>query len=169
MSYLEVPPKASLLFAIEVPATGGDTWFSNMYRAYESLPETLRQRISSLTLKHDGTYNSGGYLRQGMDAVDDPMTSAGAYHPLVAVHPETGRRVLYLGRRRNAYVGGWPLEQSEVLLDELWSYATEKDLGYRHQWQVGDVVLWDNRCTMHRRDPFDAASRRILHRTQIKG
>jgi taurine dioxygenase len=169
MSYLEVPPKASLLYAIEVPATGGDTWFSNMYRAYESLPETLRQRISSLALKHDGTYTSGGYLRLGMDAVDDPMTSTGTYHPLVPVHPETGRRLLYLGRRRNAYIGGWLLAQSEVLLDELWSYATAKDLGYRHQWQVGDVVVWDNRCTLHRRDPFDAASRRILHRTQIKG
>jgi taurine dioxygenase len=169
MSYLEVPPKASLLYAIEVPATGGDTWFSNMYRAYECLPESLRERIASLTLKHDGTYNSGGYLRQGMDAVDDPMTSAGAYHPLVAAHPETGRRVLYLGRRRNAYIGGLPVAESEVLLDELWSYATRPELSYQHHWRVGDVVLWDNRCTMHRRDPFDDNSRRILHRTQIKG
>jgi taurine dioxygenase len=169
MSYLEVPPKASLLYAIEVPATGGDTWFSNMYRACESLPVSLQQRIASLSLKHDGTYNSGGYLRQGMDAVDDPMTSAGVFHPLVATHPETGRRVLYLGRRRNGYVGGLPLAESEALLDELWSYASRPELSYRHQWQVGDVVLWDNRCTMHRRDPFDTVSRRILHRTQIKG
>jgi taurine dioxygenase len=169
MSYLEVPPKASMLYAIEVPATGGDTWFSNMYRACESLPASLQQRIASLSLKHDGTYNSGGYIRQGMDAVDDPMTSAGVFHPLVATHPETGRRVLYLGRRRNAYVGGLPLAESEALLDELWSYATRPELSHRHQWQVGDVVLWDNRCTMHRRDPFDTVSRRILHRTQIKG
>jgi taurine dioxygenase len=169
MSYLEVPPKASMLYAIEVPATGGDTWFSNMYRACESLPASLQQRIASLSLKHDGTYNSGGYIRQGMDAVDDPMTSAGVFHPLVATHPETGRRVLYLGRRRNAYVGGLPLAESEALLDELWSYASRPELSYRHQWQVGDVVLWDNRCTMHRRDPFDTVSRRILHRTQIKG
>ena len=169
MSYLEVPPKASLLYAIEVPAAGGDTWFSNMYRAYESLPEPLRERIASVRLKHDGTYNSGGYVRQGVDAVDDPVTSVGVYHPLVATHPETGRRVLYLGRRRNAYIGGLPLAESDALLDELWSYATRPELTYQHQWQPGDVVLWDNRCTMHRRDSFDNESRRILHRTQIKG
>jgi taurine dioxygenase len=169
MSYLERPPKASMLYALEVPATGGNTYFSDMYGAYEALPDSLRQRISCLTLKHDGTYNSGGYVRQGVDPVNDPITSPGAYHPLVCTHPETGRRALYLGRRRNAYLGGLPLAESEALLDELWSYVEREDNIWRHQWRVGDVVLWDNRCTMHRRDPFDAALRRVLHRTQIKG
>jgi taurine dioxygenase len=169
MSYLEDPPKASMLYALELPAAGGDTFFCNMYRAYELLPEALKQRISGLALKHDGTYNSGGYLRQGVSAVDDPLTSPGVYHPLVCTHPETGRRLLYLGRRRNAYISGLPLADSEALLDELWSYAERPDIAWRNQWQVGDVVLWDNRCTMHRRDPFDPAARRILHRTQIKG
>ena len=83
--------------------------------------------------------------------------------------PETGRRVLYLGRRRNAYIGGLPLAESEALLDELWSFASRDEITWRNEWQVGDVVLWDNRCTMHRRDPFDPHSRRIMHRTQIKG
>jgi len=169
MSYLEDPPKASMLYALELPAAGGDTFFCNMYRAYELLPEELKRRISGLALKHDGTYNSGGYLRQGVSAVDDPLTSPGVYHPLVCTHPETGRRVLYLGRRRNAYISGLPLADSEALLDELWSYAERPEIAWRNQWQVGDVVLWDNRCTMHRRDPFDPAARRILHRTQIKG
>jgi taurine dioxygenase len=104
-----------------------------------------------------------------VSAVDDPLTSPGVYHPLVCTHPETGRRVLYLGRRRNAYLHGLPLSDSEALLDELWSYAEQPGIAWRNQWQVGDVVLWDNRCTMHRRDPFDPAARRILHRTQIKG
>ena len=169
MSYLEAPPKASMLYALEVPAAGGNTYFCNMYRVYELLPEELRRRIAGLTLKHDGTYNSGGYVRQGVTAVDDPVTSAGVYHPLVVTHPESGRRALYLGRRRNAYIGGLPLAESEALLDELWSYTAREDVTWGNQWRTGDVVLWDNRCTMHRRDPFDPQSRRVLHRTQIKG
>jgi taurine dioxygenase len=168
MSYLEVPPKASILCALEVPPSGGDTYFSNMYAAYESLPEALKRRIESLSLKHDAIYNSGGYLRQGAAAVDDPMTSPGVYHPLVCTHPETGRRALYLGRRPNAYVGGLSLAESESLLDELWSYATRAELTWGHKWRPGDLVVWDNRCTMHRRDSFDAASRRVMHRTQIR-
>jgi taurine dioxygenase len=169
MSYLEAPPKASMLYALEVPAAGGNTYFCNMYRAYELVPEALRRRIAGLTLKHDGTYNSGGYVRQGIAAVDDPVTSPGVYHPLVCTHPESGRRALFLGRRRNAYIGGLPLEESEALLDELWAYASRDDVAWYNQWQIGDVVLWDNRCTMHRRDPFDPGSRRVMHRTQIKG
>jgi taurine dioxygenase len=169
MSYLEAPPKASLLYALEVPPSGGDTYFCNMYAAYDRLPGTLRSRIAGLSLKHDATYNSGGYVRQGLTPVDDPLTSHGVYHPLVVTHPETGRRALYLGRRRNAYLGGLSLEESEALLDELWSYAARDEIVWRHQWQVGDVVLWDNRCTMHRRDPFAPNTRRVLHRTQIKG
>jgi taurine dioxygenase len=169
MSYLEDPPKASMLYALEVPPAGGNTYFCNMYRAYEFLPDSLKRRISALTLKHDATYNSGGYVRQGVSATDDPTVSPGVYHPLVTTHPETGRHALYLGRRRNAYVGGLPLSESEALLDELWTYATRDEVTWHNQWRVGDVVLWDNRCTMHRRDPFDPDSRRILHRTQIKG
>jgi len=169
MSYLEAPPKASMLYALEVPAAGGNTYFCNMYQAYELLPESLRRRIAGLTLKHDGTYNSGGYVRQGVKAVDDPVTSPGVYHPLICTHPETGRRALYLGRRRNAYIAGLPLAESEALLDQLWTYASREDVTWHNQWRTGDVVLWDNRCTMHRRDPFDPQSRRVLHRTQIKG
>jgi taurine dioxygenase len=169
MSYLETPPKASLLYALEVPRAGGNTYFCNMYLAYEHLPASLKRRASGLQVKHDGTYNSGGYVRQGLTAVNDPVTSPGAYHPLVVTHPETGRRALYLGRRRNAYLGGLSLVESEALLDELWSYAIRDEIVWHNEWQAGDVVLWDNRCTMHRRDPFDPESRRILHRTQIQG
>ncbi len=169
MSYLEQPPKASILYALEVPPAGGNTYFCNMYRAYESLPEELKRRITPLSLKHDGTYNSGGYVRQGVTAADDPTTSPGEYHPLICTHPETKRRLLYLGRRRNAYIKGLPLVESESLLDELWSYATREEFAWHNEWRVGDLVLWDNRCTMHRRDPFDTTSRRIMHRTQIKG
>jgi len=169
MSYLDDPPKASMLYALEVPPTGGNTGFTNMYRAYDDLPPVLKRRIDGLRLKHDGTYNSGGYVREGVTATDDPVASPGTYHPVVCQHPETGRRCLYLGRRRNAYIEGLSLADSEALLDELWQYATREELSWYNTWRVGDLVLWDNRCTMHRRDPFDAGSRRIMHRTQMKG
>jgi taurine dioxygenase len=169
MSYLPDPPKASVLYALEVPPKGGDTGFVDMYKAYEALPEALKARIDGLLVKHDGTYNSGGYLRQGVTATDDPLAAPGQLHPLVCTHPETGRRMLYLGRRRNAYIDGMPLADSEKLLDELWRYATDDDFTWYNHWQVGDLVMWDNRCTMHRRNPFDDTARRIMHRTQIKG
>jgi taurine dioxygenase len=168
MSYLPDPPKASVLFALEVPPRGGDTSFCSMYAAWDELPGQLQQRIEGLRVKHDGTYNSGGYIRQGVTPTDDPRMAPGTFHPLVSVHPETGRRGLYLGRRRNAYIEGLSLDDSTALLDEIWAYATRESLTWRHRWRVGDLVLWDNRCTMHRRDAFDPADRRVMHRTQIK-
>ena len=169
MSYLEDPPKASMLYALEVPPAGGDTSFCSMYSAFETLPEALRRRVEGLQIKHDGTYNSGGYVRLGVTPTDDPRASPGAVHPLVCRHPESGRRGLYLGRRRNAYLIGLELAESEALLDVLWEHATADKFAWTHRWRVGDLVMWDNRCTMHRRDPFDAESRRVMHRTQIKG
>ena len=168
MSYLPDPPKASVLYALEVPADGGDTSFCSMSAAWDALPGPLRRRVAGLRVKHDGTYNSGGYIRQGVTPTDDPRTSPGRLHPLVLVHPETGRRALYLGRRRNAFIEGLSLDDSNALLDDIWSRATREPLTWRHRWRVGDVVIWDNRCTMHRRDAFDPAARRVMHRTQIK-
>jgi alpha-ketoglutarate-dependent taurine dioxygenase len=168
MSYLVDPPKASVLYAIEVPASGGDTGFCTMYGAWEALPDALQQRIIGLRVKHDGTYNSGGYVRAGVTPTDDPRAAQGTLHPLVCTHPETRRRCLYLGRRRNAYIEGLPLAESDALLDAIWTYATSDALTWYNQWRAGDVVLWDNRCTMHRRDGFDPAMRRVMHRTQIK-
>jgi taurine dioxygenase len=169
MSYLEDPPMASMLYAVEIPPAGGNTGFCSMYSGYEALSETMQRRLAGLTIKHDGTYNSGGYLRAGLTASDDPRTSSGAVHPLVCTHPESGRKCLYLGRRRNAYIIGLELAESEALLDELWSLTTRDEYTWYNTWCVGDLVLWDNRCTMHRRDPFDPAQRRVMHRTQIKG
>jgi taurine dioxygenase len=168
MSYLPDPPKASALYALEVPERGGDTSFCSMSAAWDELPAPLRHRVEGLRVKHDGTYNSGGYARQGVTPTGDPRTSPGTLHPLVAVHPETGRRTLYLGRRRNAYIDGLSLDESNALLDEIWAHATRDTLTWRHRWRAGDLVVWDNRCTMHRRDAFDPAARRVMHRTQIK-
>jgi taurine dioxygenase len=169
MSYLDMPPMASTLYAREVPPSGGNTSFCSMYAIHEALPAELKRRIAGLKIKHDGTYNSGGFLRQGVTASDDPRTSPGAVHPLVCTHPDTGRQLLYLGRRRNAYLVGLELAESEALLDELWRFVERPEFKWEHVWRVGDLVMWDNRCTMHRRDPFDDATRRIMHRTQIKG
>lgn len=169
MSYLENPPDASLLYAIEVPPAGGDTWIAGMYAALDGMPVELRERIEGRCIKHDGTYNSGGYVRQGIEPNDDPMTSVGTLHPAICAHPRTGRPALYLGRRRNAYVDGLSLEESDALLDALWEHATRPEFCYRHKWRVGDVLIWDNRTTLHRRDEFDPAQRRLMHRTQIRG
>lgn len=169
MSYLEAPPDASMLYALELPPTGGDTWFCAMQAAFAGMPEALKAKIRGRRIKHDGTYNSGGYLRQGVTATDDPHQAPGAWHPAVCIHPATGAPALYLGRRRNSYIEGYTQAESDTLLDALWAHATQPPFTYAHRWRIGDLVLWDNRTTMHRRDPFDSTARRVMHRTQIKG
>lgn len=168
MTYVETPPMAAVLYALEVPPEGGDTYWANMHLAYDTLPPELKQRIAGREAIHDATYNSAGLLRKGYREVRDPREAPGARHPLVRTHPETGRKCLYLGRRRNSYVVGLEIADSEALLDALWAHATQPRFTFRQQWRAGDVLLWDNRCTLHRRDAFDPAARRLMHRTQIK-
>jgi len=167
MSYVARPPDASMLYSLEIPPRGGDTSFASMKAALAKMPRALVERVRDLDIKHDGTYDSGGYVRKGLTASNDPRASVGTPHPVIIEHPQSGDAALYLGRRRNAYVMGLDLAESERLLDELWSYV--ETAVYRHRWALGDLVLWDNRTTMHRRDAFDPKSRRVMHRTQIKG
>jgi taurine dioxygenase len=169
MSYVDVPPMASALYALEVPPSGGDTSFCNMVAAYEALPDATREMIAHLSCIHDSSLNSVGQLRVGFEAVTDPRRTPGAVHPLVRTHPVTGRQGLFLGRRRNAYIPGLDLAESEALLDRLWEHATQPRFCWTQQWQVGDLVLWDNRCALHRRDEFEGSARRVMHRTQISG
>src|SRR6266568_2590019 len=169
MSYLDLPPDASMLYALEIPSSGGNTYLCGMQAAWASLPAALKMKVRGRRIKHDGTFNSGGYLRQGVTPTDDPHRAPGAWHPAVCTHPVTGVPALYLGRRRNSYVEGLAQAESDALLDELWAAATRPEYSYEHRWRVGDLLLWDNRSTMHRRDPFDAKTRRVMHRTQIKG
>ncbi len=169
MSYNREPPCASALYALEVPPSGGDTGFANMYLAYERLPDALRRQVEGRLCRHDSSRNSAGELRRGMNEVSDPREAPGASHPIVRTHPVTGRKALFLGRRRNAYVEGMALDDSERLLDALWEHATRRELAWYQQWRVGDLVMWDNRCALHRRDEFDPKTRRLMHRTQIKG
>lgn len=170
MSSFEAPPDQTILHALEVPATGGDTGFNNMYLAWETLSPELRARVSGLQLKHDATIDAAGYVRPHFAGVaDDLRTSPGAVHPLVRTHPETGRHCLYLGRRAKAYLMGLEVAESEALLDALWAHATQPALQWFHRWRPGDLLMWDNRCVMHRREPFDPAARRKLHRVVIRG
>jgi taurine dioxygenase len=163
-----VPNAGSFLYARRVPPEGGDTYWANMYLAYETLPASLKGEVERRMAVHDATYNSAGMLRKGYRDITDPREAPGARHPLVRVHGETGRKSLFLGRRRNSYIIGLSLAASEALLDELWAHAAQPQFIFRQQWRPGDVLVWDNRCTLHRRDAFDPSARRLMHRTQIK-
>jgi taurine dioxygenase len=101
--------------------------------------------------------------------VSDVRDTMGARHPLVRTDPTTGRKALFLGRRSNSYVVGLPVADSEALLDALWAHATQPHFVMCHEWQIGDLLMWNNRAVLHRRDPFDPKSRRVMHRTQVKG
>ena len=169
MSYIEVPPTFSLLHARTVPATGGDTGFSSQVMAAAALPSELRERILPLRLKHDSTFASSGILRPGMKPPTSPVEAIGSVHPILRRVGTTGEEALFLGRRTNAYITGLPLDESEALLDELWAHATRPEFCYRHRWTVGQVMVWDNRMLLHKREPVDSDDVRFMWRTQTKG
>lgn len=170
MTYIDVPPKAAVLYALEIPADGaGDTYFASMFAAHDALPSDLKAEIAGKIAVHDASRNSAGLLRRGYTEVTDVRETRGAQHPLERTDPRTGRKALFLGRRHNSYILGMPVPESEELLDRLWAHATQPRFTMRHSWRAGDVLIWSNLAVLHRRDPFDAKSRRIMHRTQIKG
>jgi taurine dioxygenase len=171
MTYVDVPPKAAVLYALEVPPpeAGGNTYFANMFAAYDTLPDELKQAAQGKIAVHDASRNSAGGLRKGYKPVTDVRATVGAHHPLIRVDPKSGRKALFLGRRPNAYVLGLELAQSEALLDALWRHATQPRFAMCHRWQPGDVLMWNNLAVLHRRDPFDPKTRRVMHRSQIRG
>ena len=168
MSYIEHPPTASILYAVEVPEEGGATHFCNMIGAWQSLPPELARRARGVRLKHDAAHDSIGKLRRGHHDVDDPRDAPGAYHPMVLRHPETGIDALYLGRRQDASVEGLARAESEAFLDAVWRYVALEGDTWTQGWEVGDVVVWDNRSVMHRRAAFDPAARRLMRRAQVR-
>ncbi|MBT3532817.1 MAG: TauD/TfdA family dioxygenase [Rhodospirillaceae bacterium] len=169
MSYNPAPAVASILHAWAIPDRGGLTHFCNMYAALEGLPSRLRARIEGLSLKHDSAHTSVGGLRRGFEEAANAGEAPGAVHPLIRTHPVTQRQCLYLGRRQDAYIVGMALEDSEALLDEIWAAAVRPEYCWEHIWQLHDTVMWDNRCTLHRRDGFPNEQQRIMRRTQIGG
>lgn len=167
MTYLPTLPPASVLYGVIIPERGGDTYFADQNAAYAALPERLRERIANLSIKHDAAHTSIGSLRPGFEPFDDPRDAPGATHPIVRVHEETGRAALYLGRRDWASIPELPPAESEALLDELWRYAARDEYVWRQEWQPGDLIIWDNRRVLHRRDGFPATSKRLMKRCQV--
>ncbi len=178
MSYFDMPPKASCLYAVEVPEGEGKTGFLSMYEVYEKLPAALRRQIANLSIKHDRVYTLDGYLREGggrslryvkAQGTFDAYKLPGAWHPMVRAHPETERLTLFVGRRQNACVEGMNLAESKAFMDGLWKHISRVGKrAYHHDWRTGDLAIWDNRCVMLRRDGFPRSSRRVMYRTQIK-
>ena len=168
MTYIDNPPEAGILYALEVPVGQGDTYFANMVAAYNDLPSDLRVAIEGKTLIHDAAHNSAGMLRKGYEEITDIKLTPGARHPL-AYEDQHGRVSLFLGRRPHAYIVGMEESDSDSLLDALWAHATRPKYSWHNEWQKGDLVMWQNRMVMHRRDAFDPSTRRVMHRTQLKG
>lgn len=160
----EKPCSATMLYAIEVPSTGGDTLFVNAYHAYDTLPEAMKTRIAGMRAVNAYDYEHGEtrgtVVREGIPA---------ASHPVVRTHPLTGRKALYVNRLMTAFIEGLDADASEELLTELFDHQERQDFVYAHKWKPGDLVIWDNRCVLHARSDFNADERRLLRRVTIMG
>lgn len=166
------PSKASFLYALKVPSSGGDTSWYNLNLAYETLDEATQKHIGNLSLI---TYNpfarraaGGGPTPRYYDPANPPFGLAFA-HPLVTTHPESGKKILYLGRDTEVQIPQLPLDEGKALIEQLRAHAFRDELRYEHKWQVGDVVLWDNRSTAHSRTAFPDTEVRLLHRISLAG
>lgn len=169
--FRERPPAGSFLRAITVPPSGGDTQFLNMYVAHDTLPAALKTAIAGRSIHHQTVYDGRGEVRLGMTVpdTDDVRLWPGVDHPIVRTHGETGRSCLYLGGKRLASIVGMPLDEGQAIIEDLWRHAANPDFTWTQVWRDGDLVAWDNRCTMHRRDAFDPATVRLMHRTTAEG
>lgn len=176
LSYMEKPSLGSMLYALEVPEIGGDTEWSNMYQAYDALSDNLKARIDGLKARH--TFNRFRNSRveipeahrKGAKEHYDKVTPDDAVHPVARTHPVTGRKALFISPRFTIGIEDLPEEEGQVLLDELIAHATQPEFIYRHSWLKGDLVFWDNRCTVHlacRGVPPDQL--RHMHRTTVAG
>ena len=169
MTYQDIPPKAGILYSLEVPKDQGDTHFANMIAAYEDMPNNLKKKIEGKILIHDSAHNSAGQLRKGYEEVSDPSKTPGAKHPMVFKDPNTGKKSLFIGRRPYAYIIGLDLNESEKLLDEVWAHATQKKYTWTQRWKANELLMWKNLFVLHKRDAFDPNTRRVMHRTQVTG
>ncbi len=177
MSYEEEPGRVTLVYSIQAPAQGGETCFADMCRAYDTLPETTRRRIDDLTVLHH--YGNRADLEESSRTSASPLSEdqkkqvTKVYHPLVRRHPVTGRKALYAVAGSSFGIVGLPDDEAIALLDDLKAHATQEDFVYRHRYQVGDVVAWDNFSTLHAATLIPPASgprdTRLLHRISVKG
>ena len=164
------PPKATTLFAIELPSSGGDTQYVNMHEAYDDLPASTKQRIDGLKAMH--VYQSKHSPRPLAELNEESRRSLPppGIHPLVRTHPENGRKALFLNPVRMESIIGMEDADALKLIAELMAHATQKKYEYRHKWRYGDWVMWDNRSVMHQANPdYDMSQRRFLYRLMLKG
>jgi taurine dioxygenase len=163
--YYECPTKGAVLYALEIPSTGGNTLFASTHRAYEALPHDLKLRIEGLEALF--TYDAYGnpYKRAEINVEQSPHF----VHPIVIVHPETARPALFVNRLMTASINGLAREESEALLEQLFQHVERPEITYEHVWRPGDVLIWDNLATVHARTDFDPAERRALRRMAIRG
>ena len=162
-SHRDIPYRATTLWAIQVPSTGGETKFANLYMAYETLPESTKRRIDGKMVKF--IYQVDATTRE-QTREDDP-TLSNATHPLVKVHPDTGRKSLYLSRLMTRFIIGMDRKESDALLAELFDHAEKPEFVYAHPWKPKDILIWDNRCTNHARNDFPASEVRQLRRITV--
>jgi taurine dioxygenase len=166
-----IPPKATALHAVQLPATGGDTQFVNMHEAYDALPEAMKRRIDGRMARH--VYQSRFSKRKlPLLAGERRKTigTASVLHPLVRTHPESGRKAIYINPIRIEEIVGMEPEGALALLDELLAHSTEPRFEYRHKWKAGDTVIWDNRCLLHKANgDYPVAQTRYLYRLMLKG
>ncbi|MSQ73245.1 MAG: TauD/TfdA family dioxygenase [Betaproteobacteria bacterium] len=162
--YTERPSAAAMLYAMEIPSKGGNTLYANMYRAYETLPEDLKQQISGLQAVNVYDYANAATHR-GAASKEAPRYA----HPIVRTHPATGKKSLYVSRLMSESIVGMAQEEAERLLARLFDHQENPAWAYEHVWKVGDLLIWDNRCTLHARTDFDASERRLLRRCVVLG
>jgi taurine dioxygenase len=168
-SFMAVPCSLTMLYGVEVPSSGGDTQFANMYLAYEALPEETKRRIDGLRVIHSYAPSRQRNPVATMSAEEMARMPA-VEHPLVRTHPETGRKALYLNPNRMEQVVGMERAESDRLLDELIAHAIQPQFQYRHEWRQGDIVIWDNRALMHKANPdYPAGEQRTMHRIVVEG
>jgi taurine dioxygenase len=163
MIHAEVPHNGTLLYAREIPSTGGNTLFANLYAAYDTLPAEVRAPLEGRRAFHH--YNYGEQMKGDGKGV---KAFAESLHPVFRTHPETGKKAIYVNRLMTEYVEGLPRGQSDALLARVFDHAEQSRFVYEHVWRVGDAMLWDNRCTMHARTDFPP-ERRLFWRTTIGG
>jgi alpha-ketoglutarate-dependent 2,4-dichlorophenoxyacetate dioxygenase len=156
----------SMLHAKAIPPTGGDTEFADTRAAYDALPDAMKSRLEGMVAEHS-LWHSRSKLGGYSPTDEERQSYPSARHKVVRRHPGSGRNALYIASHAS-HIVGMPVEEGQALLRELMEFATQAQFVYRHKWQVGDLVIWDNRCTMHRATPFDAADEvRDLRRTTI--
>jgi taurine dioxygenase len=163
--YKERPAKASMLYAIEVPSKGGNTLFTNAYAAYETLPTDIKRRIEGRRALNAYDYDTAA-TKRGTKIADGVPTYV---HPVVRTHPATDRKALYVNRLMTVRIVDVPEKESSDLLDFLFDHQEKRQFIYEHVWRVGDIFMWDNRCTLHARTDFSADERRLMRRVTILG